>query len=204
MRRALSYARIVGLVTGLLLALPVSLDAGTSSSSTKPAHSKAAQKIVKPSPQPCLCKAKTTKRRHASVGSSRPHTIQSNNNDSPAWTRRAREAALLRRIMLARLPLLMQEPKPRHLNEWQIRLIDGDTFAYGAERIRIRGIDTPEVSETGGFDASQRLDLLLREGPVVIIPQALDKYGRTLADVFVNDRNVAEVLKDEGYAKNRP
>jgi endonuclease YncB( thermonuclease family) len=106
--------------------------------------------------------------------------------------------------MLARLPLLMQEPRPRHLDEWRIRLIDGDTFAYGAERIRIKGIDTPEVSETGGFDASQRLDLLLREGPVTIIPQALDKYGRTLADVFVNDRNVAEVLKDEGYAKPRP
>ncbi|HEV8540123.1 MAG TPA: thermonuclease family protein [Nitrospiraceae bacterium] len=202
MRRALPYARIVGLVAGLLLALPGSLDAGTAAAPKKTGDAQAAQKVAQAPPQRCLCKAKAPKRLRA-PGSSRPRSIQTTDSASQSWNRRAREAALLRRMMLARLPLLMQEPKPRHLNEWQIRLIDGDTFAYGAERIRIRGIDTPEVSETGGFDASQRLDLLLREGPVMIIPQALDKYGRTLADVFVNDRNVAEVLKDEGYAKQR-
>jgi len=91
----------------------------------------------------------------------------------------------------------------RLLDEWRIRLIDGDTFAYGADRIRIKGIDTPEVSESGGFEASQRLDLLLREGPVMVIPQALDVYGRVVADVYVNNQNVAEVLKEEGYAKSR-
>jgi endonuclease YncB( thermonuclease family) len=80
-------------------------------------------------------------------------------------------------------------------------LIDGDTFAYGTERIRIQGIDAPELSESGGFEASQRLDLLLKEGPVRIVPQALDRYGRTVADVYVDDRNVAEVLRSEGYAK---
>jgi endonuclease YncB( thermonuclease family) len=94
--------------------------------------------------------------------------------------------------------------KPQVLDGWQVRLIDGDTFAYGAERIRIRGIDTPEKSETGGFDASQRLDLLLREGPIVVVPEAVDKYGRVVADVYVNGRNVAEVLRGEGHVKPRP
>lgn len=202
MRRALSYAYIAGLAAGLLLAFPVSLDAGTAQTPQKTGNSKTVQNTRHAPPQRCLCKAKAPKRLRARAGSSRPHTIQ-HGDKNPSSNRRLREAALLRRMMLARLPMLMQEPRPRHLDEWQIRLIDGDTFAYGAERIRIRGIDTPEVSETGGFDASQRLDLLLREGPVMIIPQALDRYGRTLADVYVNDRNVAEVLKDEGYAKQR-
>ena len=90
--------------------------------------------------------------------------------------------------------------RERVLNPWQIRPIDGDTFAYGWERIRIQGINTPEVSESGGFEASQRLDLLLREGEVVIVPKALDIYGRTVAEVYVNDENVAAILSREGHA----
>ncbi len=105
--------------------------------------------------------------------------------------------------MLTRFPSLTQGHQSQTLDSWKIRLIDGDTFAYGAQRIRIRGIDTPEKSESGGFEATQRLELLLHEGPVTIVPEALDKYGRTVADVYVDGRNVAEVLKAEGYAKPR-
>jgi endonuclease YncB( thermonuclease family) len=104
-------------------------------------------------------------------------------------------------MLVARFPVMPQEQRPQALDAWQIRLIDGDTFAYGAERIRIRGIDTPEKSDSGGFEATQRLDLLLKDGPIVVVPEAVDKYGRVVADVYVNGRNVAEVLKDEGYAK---
>ncbi len=117
------------------------------------------------------------------------------------WRRAAWQAIYGQRLMLARFPSLMPDHRSQALDSWRIRLIDGDTFAYGTERIRIRGFDAPEKSESGGFEASQRLDLLLREGPVTVVPQALDKYGRTVADVFVNNQNVAEVLKDEGYAK---
>lgn len=91
----------------------------------------------------------------------------------------------------------------RLLDSWGIRLIDGDTFAYGGQRIRIAGIDAPEVSEAGGFEAAQRLDLLLHEGQVTIVPKAIDKYGRTIADVYVDQRDVARILASEGYGKNR-
>jgi endonuclease YncB( thermonuclease family) len=87
------------------------------------------------------------------------------------------------------------------LQQGEIRLIDGDTFAVGAERFRIRGINAPETTEAGGFDATQRLDLLLHEGPVLVIPYGQDTYGRTLAEVYVNNRNVAEVMKEEGHNK---
>lgn len=124
---------------------------------------------------------------------------------APAQLRQ--QAWLLRRW--ARYQMAMANPagrasKPQVLDGWQVRLIDGDTFAYGAERIRIRGIDTPEKAESGGFDASQRLDLLLREGPIVVVPEAVDKYGRVVADVYINGRNVAEVLRSEGHVKPRP
>ncbi len=114
-----------------------------------------------------------------------------------------REAALARRLMLARLPAPARPQKPRLLEGSQIRSIDGDTFAVGAERFRIRGLDAPETTEAGGFGASQRLDLLLREGPVLVIPYGQDTYGRTLAEVYVNNRNIADVMKEEGHDKQR-
>lgn len=82
-----------------------------------------------------------------------------------------------------------------------IHTIDGDTLRMGSERIRLRGIDTPELNEPGGQAARQRLEQLLQEGPIRIVPHGQDIYGRTVADVFVNGRNVAETLKVEGFAK---
>jgi endonuclease YncB( thermonuclease family) len=112
-----------------------------------------------------------------------------------------REAAFARRVLTARLPAPDRPQKPRLLQWGEIRLIDGDTFAVGSERFRIRGINAPETTEAGGFSASQRLDLLLHEGPVLVIPYGQDTYGRTLAEVYVNNRNVAEVMKEEGHDK---
>ena len=71
----------------------------------------------------------------------------------------------------------------------------------GQKRIRLRGIDTPELTEPRGQEARQRLEQLLKEGPIRIVPHGQDIYGRTVADVFVNGRNVAETLKAEGFAK---
>ncbi len=82
-----------------------------------------------------------------------------------------------------------------------IYTIDGDTLRVGSDRIRLRGIDTPELNEPGGQAARQRLEQLLQEGPIRIVPHGQDVYGRTVADVFVDGRNVAEVLRQEGYAK---
>ena len=113
------------------------------------------------------------------------------------------QAAFARRVLSARLPAPDRPQKPRLLQDGQIRLIDGDTFAVGNERFRIRGINAPETTEAGGFDATQRLDLLLHEGPVLVIPYGQDTYGRTLAEVYVNNRNVADVMKEEGHNKQR-
>jgi hypothetical protein len=114
-----------------------------------------------------------------------------------------REAALARQLMLARLPRPDRPQKPLVLQHGQIRTIDGDTFAVGGERFRIRGMNAPETTESGGFDATQRLDLLLHDGPVLAIPYGQDTYGRTLVEVYVNNRNVADVMKEEGHDKQR-
>ena len=85
-----------------------------------------------------------------------------------------------------------------------IHVHDGDTFYVGAETIRLRGIDTPELGQPRATDAMRRLIVLLHAGPVTIVPRAEDVYGRTVADVYVGGLDVAQVLRAEGYAKPRP
>ena len=87
------------------------------------------------------------------------------------------------------------------LSTLQVRAVDGDTIRVGGERIRLRGIDTPEMSEIEGPAAKRRLEELLRNGTIRIVPHGRDVYDRLLADVFVNDQNVAETLIQEGYEK---
>lgn len=89
----------------------------------------------------------------------------------------------------------------RLLSTLQIRAVDGDTIYAGGERIRLRGIDTPEMSEQAGPAAKQRLEELLRSGPIRIIPRSRDVYHRLVADVFVNGQNVADILRSEGLSK---
>jgi len=89
--------------------------------------------------------------------------------------------------------------RERTLDSWQAQAIDGDTIRYGAERIRIRGLNAPELTEPGGREALERLSELLREGTIHIVPRGKDVYDRTVADVFVNGQNVAEILSLGGF-----
>ena len=84
-----------------------------------------------------------------------------------------------------------------------IRVHDGDTFYVGPEKIRLRGIDAPELGAPWSWMAARRLAELLREGPVTIVPRAEDVYGRIVADVYVRGHDVARVLRREGFAKPR-
>jgi len=92
-------------------------------------------------------------------------------------------------------------PIPRDHRRFPLRIVDGDTFRLHGERIRILGIDTPEVGQPGAERATTRLRALLGSGPLVIVRHGTDVYCRTLADVYVNGWNVADVLRAEGYAK---
>jgi len=71
------------------------------------------------------------------------------------------------------------------------RVIDGDTIASGEHRIRLEGIDAPEIgqecqrSSGAEFECGHRaaavLRSLLRRGPVVCDFDGLDRYGREIA-----------------------
>ena len=73
---------------------------------------------------------------------------------------------------------------------------DGDnirvTGANGQKvTIRMACIDAPETAQgESGAQATLVLKQLLGAGPVEIRPQTVDRYGRTVAEVFVSGRNV--------------
>lgn len=93
----------------------------------------------------------------------------------------------------------------------KIVIIDGDTLDIDGERVRIVEIDTPETFHSRcehelvlGLKAKERLRALVNTGDVVYEPAGMDRYGRTLAKVFVRNRDrnidVGETLLREGYA----
>jgi endonuclease YncB( thermonuclease family) len=73
---------------------------------------------------------------------------------------------------------------------------DGDTIrvttANGQKvTIRLACIDAPETAQGGsGAQATLVLKQLLGAGPVEIRPQTVDRYGRTVAEVYAGGRNV--------------
>jgi endonuclease YncB( thermonuclease family) len=88
-----------------------------------------------------------------------------------------------------------------------VYVIDGDTVDIDGTRIRILQIDTPETFRSRceneyqlGLAAKQRLTELLASGEVSYTPAGTDRYGRTLADVYVGEVNVADVMLKEGHA----
>jgi endonuclease YncB( thermonuclease family) len=91
-------------------------------------------------------------------------------------------------------------------------VVDGDTFWYRGEKIRIADINTPEVSEPGcaaeaslGRRATNRLLVLRNEGPFTLEPgghgRDRDPYGRLLRTVTRQGDSLGDVLVDDGLAE---
>lgn len=85
--------------------------------------------------------------------------------------------------------------------------VDGDTIYRGEEKIRIVGLDAPETYQARcdserlrGHRATAHLRRLLASGAVAIRRQGRDRYGRTLARVFVDGRDVAGLMIRAGHA----
>jgi hypothetical protein len=70
--------------------------------------------------------------------------------------------------------------------------VDGDTLVCNHKKIRLTNVYAPELSEPGGHAAKRRLNAIVKSGPVVLRPHGQDRYGRTLAEVYVNGRRVEQ------------
>ena len=91
-------------------------------------------------------------------------------------------------------------------------VVDGDTFWYRGDKVRIADINTPETSQPGcpreaelGRAATLRLQALLASGPFTLAPapdgRDKDRYGRLLRTVTRGGRSLGAELVQAGLAE---
>ena len=119
-------------------------------------------------------------------------------------------ASLAYRSLLTRQPVVIRTQPPSIQGTGAYEVIDGDTIRapYGV-KYRLMGFDAPETFQAKcdaelalGKRATERLKELLASGEVRIIESGkIDRYGRTLAHLTVNGRDIGSVLIGEGLAR---
>lgn len=90
------------------------------------------------------------------------------------------------------------------------RASDGDSFRMGEDRVRLLGIDAPELAQlcdtaSGGQWACgkagrERMNQLLSGGKVNCVPEGHDQYQRLLAVCTVGGRDIGATMVAEGLA----
>jgi endonuclease YncB( thermonuclease family) len=89
------------------------------------------------------------------------------------------------------------------------RAIDGDTIAVGRQRVRLWGIDAPELRQACtaggrewacGLAARRALAARLRRGPVACEAKDVDRYGRVVALCRVGGADLGAALVRSGFA----
>ena len=86
-----------------------------------------------------------------------------------------------------------------------VRVIDGDTIVVLTEnnqqiKVRLEAIDCPESNQDFGYQAKQATAKLCFNKEVRVKKTGEDKYGRTLAFVYVGEVCVNEELLKQGMA----
>ena len=88
-------------------------------------------------------------------------------------------------------------------------IIDGDTIHIGKNKIRLYGIDAPEIKQTCtinkiiwecGIDSSQALESIISEKEVECEIVDIDRYKRFVAICFVKNINLNKYMVQNGWA----
>ena len=91
-----------------------------------------------------------------------------------------------------------------------VKVSDGDTlnvqkvengkFVGEIVKIRMFGIDAPEKTQDYGIESKQALEKLVNGKTLEIEEKNRDRYGRTVAVVYVNGKNINEEMVKNGNA----
>lgn len=104
---------------------------------------------------------------------------------------------------------LLDEPRPKSKHNSNtcrvVAVIDGDSIRclYASKklvRVRLHQIDAPEIGQAFGRAAKKHLASQIFNKHVVLQTSKTDRYGRTLAEVFVDDKNINKLMVRNGYA----
>ena len=85
-----------------------------------------------------------------------------------------------------------------------VKVNDGDTITImmngEKQKIRLYGIDTPEINQSFGTEAKQFLSDQILNRDVEIEVKDTDRYKRLVAVVYLNNKSMNELLLKEGWA----
>jgi endonuclease YncB( thermonuclease family) len=70
--------------------------------------------------------------------------------------------------------------------------VDGDTLRCGHQLVRLAGIHAAERGTPEGEKAFERMQDILRSGRVRLQGRATDRYGRLVADLYVNEVKIQQ------------
>lgn len=107
---------------------------------------------------------------------------------------------------------IVNAPQRRELpqsEEYQVTSIhDGDTLtvqgSWGKQKIRLCGIDAPELEQPLGYESRDfaRSLVAAADNNIILMPIEKDRYGRTVAEVFVVLRDGQEQSLQEELLKS--
>jgi micrococcal nuclease len=82
-------------------------------------------------------------------------------------------------------------------------ILDGDSLAFDNDiRIRLYGMDAPEMDHPEGALAKRHLQSLIQGQKVRVVVKEEDKYGRGVAKVFLpNGEDLSARMVADGYAR---
>ena len=90
------------------------------------------------------------------------------------------------------------------------RVIDGDTIILKNKKIRLHGIDAPELNQicydyvstkyNCGIESKKKLIFFIKKNNVKCFYSDKDFYGRLLGTCFVNKKNINSLMVINGYA----
>jgi len=85
-----------------------------------------------------------------------------------------------------------------------VEIVDGDTVGVmhdgRAERIRLHGIDAPEKRQAYGRRAQDFLGEMIFKRIVRVVVRSKDRYGRTVADLYLGTKHVNHEMVRGGMA----
>jgi endonuclease YncB( thermonuclease family) len=89
------------------------------------------------------------------------------------------------------------------------RIVDGDTLDLDGEKLRLQGIDAPEMAQSCEADnrpvkcgklAAEHLEDLIGSQALNCAVEGRDRYGRGLARCEAGSRDIAEAMTKDGWA----
>lgn len=104
--------------------------------------------------------------------------------------------------MMKPYPLLLLLTLANCVQITECRVTDGDTLRCNRERVRLNGIDAPELGTIGGDLAKQRMKRLVERGDITITKRfKKDRYGRTVAQVEADGLDLSCAMLITGHAR---